>query len=279
MKVNFIVAGTQKGGTSALNKYLKEHGKISMAQIKEVHYFDTESNFVGEADYSQYESSFELFSNQKILGEATPVYMYWYAAPRRIWEYNPQMKIILILRNPIERAYSHWNMNRTRDSDSSSFMEAIRNEEARCKEALPIQHRAYSYIDRGLYSEQIRRLWHFFPKDQVLIIKSQDLRDSPSPTLASIARFLEIPKFKEVEHKNVHSRPYSSKMSKEAYEYLWHIYYYEIKILERMLGWNCSDWLRNPYWYNVDFRLNIKRSKTLGKIRSKCSRLISRRLL
>ncbi|MGB7755383.1 MAG: hypothetical protein WBL23_04905, partial [Salinisphaera sp.] len=97
-----------------------------------------------------------------VFGEATPIYMYWHDAPRRMWEYNPNMKLIVVLRNPIDRAFSHWNMEKSRNAESLSFWDAIQNEEPRCKEALPYQHRTYSYVDRGFYLEQLRRLWRYF---------------------------------------------------------------------------------------------------------------------
>ena len=75
------------------------------------------------------------------------------------------MKLILILRNPIERAYSHWNMQRDRGYDTLSFHEAIHAEEKRRLKSLPWQNRRYSYLDRGYFSEQIRRLRSFFPKE------------------------------------------------------------------------------------------------------------------
>ena len=153
------------------------------------------------------------------------------------------MKFIIILRNPIERAYSHWNMERDRSADSLSFMEAITTEYLRCKEALPHQHRVFSYIDRGFYMEQLRRIWHFFPKTQTLILKSQDLKAKPDMILAKISSFLEIDDFQGIEQQDVHSRAYDSVMSSTEYEYIKNIFLYEIKELENVLGWDCSDWL------------------------------------
>lgn len=183
-KVGFVIAGTQKGGTSALDAYLREHPEICMADKKEVHFFDTEKYFQKEkVDYSVYHSFFSPKSSHTLLGETTPIYMYWYDSPRRIWQYNPSMKIIVILRNPIRRAYSHWNMERDRKADTVSFWEAIQHESNRCREALPYQHRVYSYVDRGFYSEQLRRVWTYFPKNQTLILKSEDLKANPRETL------------------------------------------------------------------------------------------------
>ncbi len=137
MKIDFLVAGVQKSGTSALDKYLRLHHQIEMAKEKETHFFDNEDNFANPVDYSQYHIFFDT-NGKKKRGEATPIYTYWYSAPQRIWQYNPAMKWIIILRNPIDRAYSHWNMERNRNADSIAFSEAIRTEEIRCRSALPL---------------------------------------------------------------------------------------------------------------------------------------------
>jgi hypothetical protein len=142
--VNFLICGTQKGGTSALDAYLKEHPQICMAEQKEVHFFDNEDLFRHKKPaYDIYHSAFSPKVSHKLLGEATPIYMYWYSAPLRIWKYNHSMKLIILLRNPIDRAYSHWNMERVRNTDCVSFWEAIQSEQKRCRESLPYQHRVY----------------------------------------------------------------------------------------------------------------------------------------
>ena len=102
--------------------------------------------------------------------------MYLDNVPKRVWEYNPGMKLIVILRNPIERAYSHWNMVHSKGNDAFPFWEAINKEKERCLEAYPLQHMKYSYIDRGFYLKQLKRLWTYFPRDMILILKVKILR-------------------------------------------------------------------------------------------------------
>lgn len=243
-KVDFIICGTQKGGTTALDVYLRENPSICMAEKKEVHFFDNEENFAKKADYSSYHSLFNPTSSHKLLGEATPIYMYWYSAPRRIWEYNQDIKLIVLLRNPIERAYSHWNMERSRGYESLPFWEAIQNERQRCMEALPLQHRVYSYIDRGFYVEQLRRLWAFFPKNQTLVLKSERLKYQPQEALHEVYSFLGVDGGDAVSFKDVHSRKYDLPMTNKERSHLRYIYEFEIRELERELGWDCSDWLK-----------------------------------
>lgn len=242
--VNFIICGAQKSGTSALNSYLRKHPEICMANKKEVHFFDNESFFHNNSpDYSAYHSFFNPKASHKLIGEATPIYMYWYDAPRRIWEYNPNMKFIVILRNPIERAYSHWNMQRSKNADYLSFWDAIQNEQERRREALPYQHKAYSYVDRGFYLEQLRRLWAYFPKDHVLILRNEYLRNQPHEALQSVCDFLKVEHFKNIKPKNKHSLPYTSQMSDRERKHLQFIFEHEIRGIERVLSWDCSNWL------------------------------------
>jgi hypothetical protein len=154
------------------------------------------------------------------------------------------MKIILILRNPIERAFSHWNMERSKNAEKLSFKDALNTESERCREALPYQHRVFSYIDRGHYLEQLQIIWEYFPKDQVLVLKNEDLKQSPNEALNQVADFLEITQFKYIEAKDVHSRPYVSHMSQEERAFLKSIFDPEIRELEAELQWDCSEWLK-----------------------------------
>lgn len=240
-KVQFLVIGSQKSGTSALDKYLRENPIIEMAAKKEVHFFDNEENFKDGANYEKY---YQYFSDNKnsIKGESTPIYMYWASSIRRIYEYNPKMKVIAILRNPIERAFSQWNMERDRGTDTVDFATAIRTEGNRCREALPFQHRCYSYIDRGFYSEQIRRIWRYFPQDQTLFIKYENFKKNPQQTLNEISNFLNVPPFNKIKEKIVNKRPYINKMAEKDRIYLESIFCHDIKQLELMLNWNCSNW-------------------------------------
>ncbi|MBD3275388.1 MAG: sulfotransferase [Candidatus Marinimicrobia bacterium] len=244
IRVNFLIAGTQKGGTTALDFYLRKHPKICMAKEKEVHFFDNERIFrMNSFKYAYYHSNFQPNSDNEIIGESTPVYMYWRTAPQRIWKYNPNIKIIIILRNPIERAFSHWNMNKQKNHEKLSFHNAILKERERCRERLPYQHRKFSYIDRGFYTNQIRTFWDFFPRQQMLIIKNEELKYNSHKTLNKIARFLNIDEFPKFSIESKHSRKYNNKISKTDKDRLKNIYEFEIRNLERLLGWDCNDWI------------------------------------
>src|SRR5437879_11148793 len=174
MRVDFEIGGTQKGGTSALDSFLRQHPEICMPETgKELHFFDHEAD---DTDYKKYHANFKPKPQHRVIGEASPIYMYWETAPYRIWKYNPKMKWILALRNPVERAFSAWNMETKRGKEKLSFAEAIEKEVERCREALPLQHRVYSYIDRGFYAQPARRLINIFRRETCSLSSSAQLR-------------------------------------------------------------------------------------------------------
>lgn len=244
-KIDFIIGGCQKGGTSALDYYLRQHPEIGMAKGKELHFFDNENIFQkSNVKYFQYEKQFNFRPSIKFYGEATSIYIYWKPCCQRIWEYNPDIKLIFILRNPIDRAFSHWNMEFNRNWDNYTFTDAIRNESIRIQETAPMQHRIYSYIDRGLYVEQIKRFINTFPRNQLLFIKYEEFNLNQEETLEHIFNFIGVDGKKfNFERKTVHKIKYHSLISGEDKEFLSNIFRADINELENILGWNCSDWL------------------------------------
>src|SRR5690606_16704274 len=171
-----------------------------MAPRKEVHFFDREVHFSGETvDYSAYHAIFDMDSSCRLRGEATPIYMYWEHTPARIKAYNPSAKIIVLLRNPIERAYSHWNMERARGQETLSFSDAIRAEPERLARIAPRQERVHSYLDRGRYCRQLQRLWEVFGRDQVAVLANEALKRDPQQTIDTLCDFLSLEGRVEVE--------------------------------------------------------------------------------
>jgi hypothetical protein len=242
--VDFIVAGAQRAGTTALDLYLREHAGVAMPRTrKELHFFDHEEHFRTEpVDYAVYHANFAGRMPQQLRGDATPSYMYWAPAAARMARYNPALKIIIVLRNPITRAHSHWNKERQRGRETLPFLEALRAEPERARSALPLQVHRTSYADRGLYADQLRRLWSHFPVDQTLILRSETLQAEPGTTLDRIGDFLGLGPFPPIAPKAANVRQYERPISPEEWEYLAGIYAVEIAELERLLGWDCSQW-------------------------------------
>ncbi|MGB8356214.1 MAG: sulfotransferase domain-containing protein, partial [Chthoniobacteraceae bacterium] len=220
-KVDFVICGAQKGGTSALDAYLRDHPQICMAAEKELHFFDNEDHFrENTPDYAVYHSSFSPAPHHELLGEATPSYIYWHGASGRMRRYNAEMKLIVLLRNPVERAFSHWNMERSRNLEHLSFWDALQNEGKRCRAALPYQERGHSYMERGFYANQLRRLWTWFSKNQVLVLKSEDLKNKAIETLQTTCEFLQVAPFETIEIKDMHALPYAAPMGEREREFL-----------------------------------------------------------
>ena len=243
MPVDFLICGTQKGGTSALDAYCRGHEDLRMAHTKEVHFFDNDALFrTGDPDYRAYHKQFPDSAPGKLRGESTPVYMYWPGTAERIHHYNPRMRLIAILRNPVERAYSHWQMETSYGHEHLSFGDAVRSEAERLQQAAPDYLRVYSYVDRGRYLRQLERLWALFGREQVLVLKHESLRTEPADVLDKVRDFLGVAPFRTVTNLTVNRQEYSAAMSEADRRHLQAVFEPEIAALETALGWDLEDW-------------------------------------
>jgi hypothetical protein len=193
-RVDFFIIGVQKGGTTALASYLAGHPEIGFSRVKEVHHFDDETRVDWAApDHARLHAQFDWDGPDRVRGEATPITIYWPPALPRLKAYNDEARLILALRHPSLRAWSHWRMETGRKADTFSFEEAISPEgRARVAEAPGGVHRAYSYVERGLYAAQIARLLKMFPRQQIHFLRTDDLWHDTGRTLAGIERFLGV---------------------------------------------------------------------------------------
>jgi hypothetical protein len=240
MRVDFVIGGTQKGGTSALDSFLRQHPEICMPETrKELHFFDRETD---DKDYNNYHANFKPKPEYRVIGEASPIYMYWETAPYRIWKYNPKIKWILALRNPVERAFSAWNMETKRGKEKLPFAEAIEKEPERCREALPLQHRVYSYVDRGFYAHQVRRLFNIFGKEKCLILLNEELRSDHKQTLRRVFEFLGVDSSFVPREASVFEQEYPNKIDNQLRSSLIETFYFDIKELEKFLRRDLSKW-------------------------------------
>ena len=250
-KLDFIIAGTQKSGTSVLTYYLNQHPAIAMAHKEEAHllvqprrhFFDNEAMFAsGNINYDLLHRDVAVTAQTLVTGTCTPVYTYWKPAMQRIHDYNPSIKLIILLRNPIDRAFSHWNMQRDRKLDLLNFLDAVKQEENRAREVYPLQLRKFSYVERGFYSEQMERVFRFFPHEQVLVIKFDDLRRDYRAVTDRIVNFLGVPPFPRLKNREENVINYARPMTQSERVYLFSIFENDIAKLEKLLGWDCSDW-------------------------------------
>jgi hypothetical protein len=253
-RLDFIVAGAQKSGTTALHYFLKKHPRIALPNRQELHFFDDEEIFSRPVDYELLHRHFRpilrsatpkksgLAKPFGVAGESTPSYLYWKPAMERIWNYNPEIELVILLRSPIDRAFAHWNMQRFKDREPLDFLDALKEEPRRIAQPLTIESRRFAYVDRGFYSGQLERVFKFFPREQIKIVKFEDFRDRKQETLDGIFEFLGVKPLRGVRDKDRNVVPYERAMTPEERKYLSGVFSAEITKLEQMLGWDCSDW-------------------------------------
>jgi len=204
---DFLVIGTQRGGTTSLYSYLVRHPDVSGALLaKEVHYFDL--GF--DREQSWYRRFFptegarrrhlEATGRRLLVGEASPYYLFHPAVPERVAATLPDVRLIVMLRDPVERAFSHWRHEVELGCETRSFEEAIALEarrtagEAERLASSPtyqsFAHQHFTYVARGEYADQLTRWFERFPRDRFLFIGSERFFADPGGELARVHGFL-----------------------------------------------------------------------------------------
>jgi Sulfotransferase domain len=201
-RANLFVVGAQKAGTTALSHFLAQHPAVCLAIGKEAHYFDAPdfpAATLRDTGHREYlESSFGHWTGQSFLCDATPIYLYLPECLPRISEYNKDARIIVLLRDPVERAYSHYRMMRVRGIESRGFLmalllEPLRLWHARRDRSFESAIRSFSYLARGRYAEQLARVSAFFPPEQILVLEDRLMRTQHEESLSMVWRFLGLP--------------------------------------------------------------------------------------
>jgi hypothetical protein len=192
-RVNFLIAGVQKGGTTALFDYLGDYPDVALSDVKEVHFFDDEAQDWAAPDLAAYHAHFPP-PDGRPTGEATPIYSYWPGSLERIAAYNPAIRLIVVLRDPVQRAWSHWRMEHARGAEAHPFSWCIREGRQRLFDTHPWgHHRDISYVERGFYGEQIERVLGLFPDRQLKVVTAEALRAEPAAVLGAVRAFLDLP--------------------------------------------------------------------------------------
>jgi hypothetical protein len=243
--VGFCVIGVQKAGTSALFHFLSQHPSVRVSTKKEVHFFDSEQNFSNiDPDYSKYHRFFPEPSGDVVMGEATPIYIFWPNAIERLAAYNPQLRLIAVFRDPIERAYAHWRMVWARGIEPLAFSQAIRQGRDRLRFPTDFSLRHWSYVERGFYGAQVRRLVSLFPRKQLFFLRTEDLRDSHVATVRSLFEFLQLAPV-DVEREDIFSAaPPTSRdlMQPEDVDHLMGLYRDDLVNFADETGLDVSEW-------------------------------------
>ena len=185
---DFIIVGAMRAGTTSLARWLGAHSQIHLAPGKEVHYFDRHY----ERGEDWYTAQFDGGSDEYRYGEATPNYMYDAQAMDRIARDLPDVRIIVSLRDPVQRAYSHYQHRHSRGGEPLSFEDALAAEPQRLASGDPEAKAHFSYVDRGRYLNQILHILDLFPRPQVHIELFERMRDTPLPAFASATTFLGV---------------------------------------------------------------------------------------
>jgi hypothetical protein len=201
--INLHIIGVQKAGTTALASFLSQHPAIYVVDGKEAHVFD-HPHYAKQANktvfaHKKYQSKLSSYQKQSIVCDATPITVFRQDYLQACYQYNPEAKFILILRDPVERAISHYHMSRNQKLESRSMLSAFLLEPFRLWNInksgsweFNSSFRTQSYLSRGCYSKQLTSLFRLIPKQQVLVLEQQDLSLQHKATMLKIFTFLDI---------------------------------------------------------------------------------------
>jgi hypothetical protein len=176
---NFLIIGAPKAGTSSLYAYLRAHPEVFMPEEKELDFFVAELNW--QRGRPWYESQFETAGEASAIGEASPRYSYdpvFSGVPERIASLIPEAKLIYLVRHPIDRIRSHYVHKTLDGSEKKPAAEAIRHDPA--------------YLATTRYGHQIERFLEVFPRERLLVVRAEDLRDDRWAVMSRVLRFLEV---------------------------------------------------------------------------------------
>jgi hypothetical protein len=198
---DFLILGAQRSGTTSLYRYLAEHPAIAPPVRKEIQYF-TLHHHRGER---WYRAHFPVAgtNRRRLTFEATPYYLFHPLAPARAAAGLPDAKLVVLLRDPVARAFSHWQHSTARGLETLGFQAALDAEPERLadeQERLVADpsyrsdaHRRWSYASRGRYADQLERWLAYYPREQLLVLRSDDLYDRPADTHARVLEFVGLP--------------------------------------------------------------------------------------
>ncbi len=185
VKPTFIIVGAQKAGTTSLFRAVRHHPQVGKTTKKELHFFDRKK--YKRLGMEWYEQQFELEPKQVAVGEATPAYMYESEVRERIAENLPDVRLIITLRDPVRRAYSHfWHSKRMEKEPLPTFEEALAAEAERLATAKQISRYWWSYADRGRYIDQLEDLERLFGRERMCIVTLEEMQQDPDKEIAQV---------------------------------------------------------------------------------------------
>jgi hypothetical protein len=254
MRPGFLVVGAQRCGTTSMMKTLAQHPSVVPAVFhKGVHYFDVNHHrglewYVGH--FPTERAARRAGGAAAVTGESSPYYMFHPLAPGRIAADLPGVRIIVLLRDPVERAYSAYTHERARGFEAEAFADALELEpvrlageveKLRADPGYDSHHwRHNAYVTRGQYIEQLEHLEAVFGRDRLSVVDSQDFFDDPAPVFAEVERFLGLPAATGIQFERHNARPRSPMPDTLRERLDEHFRPYD----ERLAAW----WGRTPSW-------------------------------
>lgn len=246
LKPSFFVIGAQKAGTSALFNMLALHPKVIGPIQKEIHFFDRDKNYkLGDKWYFEQFPLKPLRYAGELTFEATPGYLYYDRCASRLKDLVPNAKLIAILRDPVKRAYSAWNMRRQLNGhhlysssyEARSFEDCVREEMSSSNNDNPLNE----LIARGEYATQLTRYFNLFGKENVLVVNYKSFKADPESCLDDICIHVGLSPFEHqgsVKNMQFNKRPYSERLSRNLEDELYEYFAPKLEELNELLGYD-----------------------------------------
>jgi len=215
IRVNTLIIGAGRSGTTTLCSYLKDHSDVCFSYIKEVPYFSLTDHFARGVNY--YHSFFRNCEGSPVIASADTYLLMDHAAISRVHAYNPHMKILVILREPLARAYSSYNysVNFGHHEAYGSFLDSIALEREIDAEPDIVRRNNLGHFYGSLYCKHLRQWTRVFPRDQLLLLKTHDLKAHPETLFSELCAFLGIPPHEwEIQQMNVAAAPRNKSLEK-----------------------------------------------------------------
>ncbi len=186
---DFLIIGAAKSGTSTLYSLLRSHPLVRAAARREIHYFD--KNFEKGAEWysGHFKPRIRRSGRRTITGESSPSYLSDKRVPQRVAELLPEVRLMALLRNPADRAYSHYQQAVRLGRVHLSFEQVIEAEISR-------RRGSKRFLARGIYVDQLKSWYRFFDKQQLLVLQSESFFGNTQDTLKRVLDFLELPEWK-----------------------------------------------------------------------------------
>ena len=276
MKVNTFIVGAPKAGTTSLHFYLQQHPDVCMSEIKEPNYFTAKEVVklyydVSPVNNEDWYHSIFTEPTRKVVGEGSVSYLFYPKVAQKIYQYNPEARILIILRNPVQRAFSHYLMDCRLGLCDISLEEILENPSK-------YPHFYQQFIELGMYHQQIKRYIDVFGQSQVKVLFYDDLKSETSIFIDQVFSFLAL---KSVDINMVVKnkfKQHSSTIVAKLYQFKWLRYYINRFFPKKMLLMIKSVLFKDSKKPTLDPAIKRKLSEIYKKDIAELSKLLSKDL-